>query len=702
MNKVYSRVNLFLIIVSSFLVSCHKKEEPLFNDERMEEVCLNVMAVTDTAEVIYGMCETVEQMVDRSDEILSFDGVESVYADGDIVFIDIKDWGLIGYSFEEDNGLNANDLDLSKKVESMIEEKIVKTRSGSYPVDFSACILNATHQEKPWTRDIVDATERMFHACGTDVAVIDFPTLSFFRTEIYKFDLVFMIGHGYYSELTNRHWIQTSEVFEPASLPAVLAMTQQRTFPSLSYPKDEVSLIAKRRIRDGKLGVVYRYYVSQVFIMNSPKSFESFGDAVVFMVPCQSLMGDTIEDEDRMIDRGLADAFFNRGAGMYIGYDESNYKGPIAGMFFLGSLLSGNSYKNALANIPSYYRFDQAAAMHVLKDNGFQDNTFLTSPVFLSFDHKNNNHYVLKGASYYCPSKTMVFDVSILFEERVNFKYVIEDRVQYGFYVSKSEDRNAGKHFIATPSWVHDVSQDSYLMSFEVDIPFKSLEPDTKYFAWPYMSDGNDYNFGDRFEFTTNRINQVVPERLLDEIEEYIPVFYGINPPNVEGQYVMSPEELIYDSTYGYDPGYVFSDLYFQFLNQDMVNNSLDYKEKQGESSGLGTGAFISGEGDHFSVFFNTDKTAVFSDYTVYYKTALVLSGTKTKDGIKDMYRAFVVVEKSDDPNNHIIPVDAIRILKDGDGLCSTTNYFKSPSSAVMKQLPYNPSLLPDRIEAER
>ncbi len=242
----------------------------------------------------------------------------------------------------------------------------------------------------------------------------------------------------------------------------------------------------------------------------------------------------------------------------------------------------------------------------------------------------------------------------------------------------------------------------NHSVSFDVLLSTNDLEFDTDYYCWPYMFDGTYYNYGRMEIFSTNRINQVVPERLLHEIEEYIPVFHGVNPPNVEGQYVMSPEELIYDSTYGYDPGYVFSDLYFQFLNQDMVNNSLDYKEKQGESSGLGTGAFISGEGDHFSVFFNTDKTAVFSDYTVYYKTALVLSGTKTKDGIKDMYRAFVVVEKSDDPNNHIIPVDAIRILKDGDGLCSTTNYFKSPSSAVMKQLPYNPSLLPDKIEAER
>lgn len=59
----------------------------------------------------------------------------------------------------------------------------------------------------------------------------------------------------------------------------------------------------------------------------------------------------------------------------------------------------------------------------------------------------------------------------------------------------------------------------------------------------------------------------------------------------------------------------------------------------------------------------------------IYVKDALVISGTITPEGIKDLRRAFVVVDKGEDPENQIIDVGVSRVFKDEDGLAAKTNW---------------------------
>lgn len=240
--------------------------------------------------------------------------------------------------------------------------------------------------------------------------------------------------------------------------------------------------------------------------------------------------------------------------------------------------------------------------------------------------------------------------------------------------------------------------------SFRTDLT--GLNPLTKYYARAYMIVGKDemcqIYYGNVVEFTTNPIENVIPPEILDKIDDHITIYDGINPPNVEGQYLISPIVITYDSTDQYALGSAFIDLYFQFLNQDMENNTLDYYEVEGSSTTVGTGAFISGEGDKFSVFFNTVGTNVFDDYTVTSREALVISGIKTPEGIRDICYGFVLVEKSDDPVPHLIEEGSYRVFSDSDGLSANTSYFKSPASATMKYLPYNPSSRPNKLDIRK
>lgn len=184
------------------------------------------------------------------------------------------------------------------------------------------------------------------------------------------------------------------------------------------------------------------------------------------------------------------------------------------------------------------------------------------------------------------------------------------------------------------------------------------------------------------------RIDHVIPPEYKDELDPYITIYEGANPPNIEGIYLMSPDELKYDATFQFEIGHVFSDMYLHFYNQDMINNTIDYQEKQSKSEGTGEGCFISGEDNKFTVYFNVDEVTHYSKYEIYVKKAVIISGILTDDGIKDLEYGFIFVEKSDDPDKYLINPGDFRIIKDGDGMGSKTTW---PSSIRTKS--YAPKL---------
>lgn len=178
-------------------------------------------------------------------------------------------------------------------------------------------------------------------------------------------------------------------------------------------------------------------------------------------------------------------------------------------------------------------------------------------------------------------------------------------------------------------------------------------------------------------------IDDVVPPEMQEIIKPYISIYKGNNPPKVEGSYLCNVSTLVYSSDGGFAPGEVFIDTYFKFSNQDMINNTLDYEEKQGSSHASGPGSFISGEGDNFTAYFNT----VGESLGIYVKTAIVISGTWSVSGVKNYRYAFVMLEKGSDPDNKLVNVGTFRVFKDSNELASKASW---PSNApAMKGITY-------------
>lgn len=178
-------------------------------------------------------------------------------------------------------------------------------------------------------------------------------------------------------------------------------------------------------------------------------------------------------------------------------------------------------------------------------------------------------------------------------------------------------------------------------------------------------------------------IEEIVPPTVLAEMKPYITIYEGNTPPNIEGVFFLDPQETVFCQDFpngkedgSFTPGYIVISKYIKFSNQNNTIRTLDYMEKdnsEGEnaSSAVGSGAFITGNNNNFTVYMNTEGTA----RGIRYKEALVISGTKTSFGISNLRYAFVMVEKGDDPDNKIMKVGFFRVFKDKDGLASAVDW---------------------------
>ena len=932
MKRLPTLFCLILIALSS-IVSCRideslvwssflEKADNRTDEEVFEQAAKNLASVAKAVDPFFLESGSAAEMSEHLEEIKKIEGVVDAYSTSSCVFVTIKDWGTIGYPFYEDDdvdsfAISGSDSALLEQLRAKVASMPEKTKANSLAKDYSVYILNAQHIERYWTTEVVDVTKELFEKCGFEVKYEDNPMPSFYRDEIFDYDLIFIIGHGSYDDKKNLHWIQTLETFDvglmldPKKDYFECFETIDGDYIEFVKNNEEIRAYRVNDTRNGKDGIIFNSYVSEKYIQNATKRFAKDGKAVIFMVPCQSLMGNTTQhiasnNELRDINDSMAQAFFDQGAGMYIGYDESSSDlAQYGGMRFFANLLSGESFENALimpdsdavlkvkrkSDPDDSYTFEHMknddrewyVARHVLTDNGFQMGDFIIFPKMNVEEQDSVSDYRLSADAYYSPAYTIN-------SFNYTFTFVDDDSLDYGFSVGAGTNPSSGTHFSAHSNR----NSSTHIVNFSYRLPFSTLTPYTEYHIWPYIADGGSYNYGNGVtlttgsltvsvsgvvldktyltlnvgenatlrvavlpekatnkevswssdnksvatvsstgevtavtpgtavitattvdggftatctvevkplpidltvttlgatdvaikkatvsgeyqydgsglniyeqgfvissteqnpalytggcrsvvaetvgssfsatvtdleplteyyvaaymvvvppygerqtfygnvvSFVTDPIKNVIPDEIIDQIDDYMPIHNGINPPVIEGQFVMSPMMMVY-STYGHQPGDIFSDYYVMFYNQDIINNTLDFRAAEefedGSSSGTGTGAFISGEGNDFSVFFNVDEETVYPDYTIYDKSAVIMSGTITDKGIKDLYYAFVLLDKSSDPKSHIVPVGTYRVFKDKDGLSYFTNFFSTNAPKRTRGLHNSPQKLP-------
>lgn len=220
------------------------------------------------------------------------------------------------------------------------------------------------------------------------------------------------------------------------------------------------------------------------------------------------------------------------------------------------------------------------------------------------------------------------------------------DAQKYAYIFTPPTSTGSGADENGVDVWKKDGSHDTYLES--------ELESITTY----------------EEEFD-ERISQEIPTEYLSKLSGYMPIYSGNTPPIIEGTYKLSPWAVVFDEA-GYEPGHTFSDKIIRFSNQNTQQNTLAYDQKQGSAVGHSDNVVILGQGNNFTVFFIQQESDPEFNFTG--KSAAIYSGTMSDTGIKNLYYGFLYLEKND-PQNKMIGVGKIRVIKDSDGLSETTTW---------------------------
>lgn len=680
--------------------SCSKDEIDNITDNDYAKICERASDIDYIIVSEYvNKSKSLDDLMKHADEIKAIKGVEDVYSNGTTtMFVKIKDFRTISYSYypePEEETIEQEHIMQSqlKGVTKAQNDGIVYNNQDKVGMDM--LIVNTTSQEnRPFQNEIVipGIKERFEKAGFQEPRIENSPNVEFFRNGIFDCDYLFLITHGHYDSKTKLHWMKTSEVI-PRDAKGKIDPKFYENYKN--YPDNQVTFDYKC------------VYVSDIFIGSSSRQFKHPGKAIVFNVACQSMKAS--ENSSDTINNSLAEAFKRNGAGAYLGYDEENNIGHRAGLEFWTRMLSGMSVKSAYDDLSFVVRHNYMVENGIsfwadleLDVSQQMEESCINQPEITYIDSSDDS-----GLKIDLYAKSFI-DYIFTTKEGTYF-YEGEDMnnlfFRYGFELSKTDDFtdviSLGKKSIGDEGCTWDTDYMISLtqsLTYNVNEPNSVIEPETTYWARAYVYDGTGYCYSHPVSFTTgeySRIDNVIPPEIRNQMDPYITIYDGNTPPNIEGEYLMSPDELVYNSVGDYEPGTIFNDLYFKFYNQNMHNNTLDYMEKQGASQSTGAGAFISGSGNNFSVFFNTEGFTNYSDYTVNFKTALVISGTKDEGGIKNLQYAFVLVDKSNDPKPHLIPIGGFRVFKDGDNFSPLTTW--AGVKKYIKKVTSRPSILEKR-----
>lgn len=180
--------------------------------------------------------------------------------------------------------------------------------------------------------------------------------------------------------------------------------------------------------------------------------------------------------------------------------------------------------------------------------------------------------------------------------------------------------------------------------------------------------------------------NYVLPDEIYDAVTEKFPVYSGVTPPDMSGEYVSSPHILIYES-YAENPDSIqrYHDRYMGFVYDSKQMNFYGKQLIDGENNVydevIAYGVKITGENDNFTCYYIVEGYP--GGY--YAQQAFIFSGKKTDAGLEDFHTAVVLLETSGNPD--LQPKNSYRILKDEDGLAEENNWLSKRGTTKGKSL---------------
>lgn len=179
-------------------------------------------------------------------------------------------------------------------------------------------------------------------------------------------------------------------------------------------------------------------------------------------------------------------------------------------------------------------------------------------------------------------------------------------------------------------------------------------------------SDSNEED-GTTMISTLQDVERFYTPELVDSLETLGFLFrLGDTPPIIEGAYQVTPFVLQASLVPTDSIGSQFADQIITFSNQDNTALTIDFKIEGGSQTTVGSGSFISGTDNQFSVFLITQSR---TDESVLVDTTVSITGIVTAEGIENLQFAGLMLDDKGDPDDLYISNNTGRLIVDQDSI---------------------------------
>lgn len=463
-----------------------------FKDVDVNVVAEDIDRANSVIVPLYAQCESTEELSQHISTIRGVEGVEDAWTNAYSLFVKIRDWGVISFNYapvftETDCNFSPLQKKMLRRVNNIFENAHIHNYYNN------ACIYNhMANDENPGFEDsrrVVANLKGMYERMGISCDALSNLKPSFFRNQIFNYDLLFLITHGEYDG-TN-HWLLTDEELFSMEAPYGLVdgVVMSFAFDSLikKYPLYSPNMIGigvTFEIQDGKYCIKFYTKISDRFISSSSNHFNN--NTIIFNAACQSLT-----DND-----SLAKTFIKKGACCYIGYDNVVRVGRLGGQDFFESLLNGSCIYGSYEDIYAGYKSE------VFYVNGIKYEPKIKMVV-------RENDYNNIGKICITHSETLKSDDvsqggNIQMQLKGRIKKIdtpsISNYYSYGFQWSTNSDMSQAKEGKADAS---NYDNATLYMNWGKTLDNNILKSGTTYYYRAYMDDGYSKCYGEIMSFTT-------------------------------------------------------------------------------------------------------------------------------------------------------------------------------------------------------
>lgn len=182
-------------------------------------------------------------------------------------------------------------------------------------------------------------------------------------------------------------------------------------------------------------------------------------------------------------------------------------------------------------------------------------------------------------------------------------------------------------------------------------------------------------------ELLTQRIEDIIPPRFLDSLKKLgLEVYTGVNPPNVEGTYFVSPHVLDTSSVETDVIGRLFLDAKLELSEQSRDDFGIKFiSEHVLGNADTSIATAISGSGNAFTIYGKAKATI--NSYSAVF--AIILSAIKEGDDLKDLRVGLVNIDNSQGGDGVFIDEGEGRINYDSDGISEKISSVQAISTGI-------------------